>query len=79
MKAKRIRICGRKTMTPPTPAMAPSTSRLASAPSGSGARTHSPVADVAPSMSSINGVAQENTAWKTAAITSTNRMEPMTG
>ena len=34
MKANRIRICGRNTITPPTPAMMPSTSRLLSGPSG---------------------------------------------
>ena len=35
MKANRIRICGRNTITPPSPAMMPSTSRLLSGPRGS--------------------------------------------
>ena len=59
MKRNRMTICGRKTSTPPTPAMTPSTTRLRSGPGGIGRRDH--VAD--PLLrrlrcSSISGVGQ---------------------
>ena len=44
MKKNRIRICGRNTSTPPTPAMTPSTSRLRSGPSAMCAGVQSPSA-----------------------------------
>ena len=45
MKKKRISICGRNTITPPTPAMMPSTSKSLSGPSGMRVATHSPRAE----------------------------------
>ncbi len=59
MKPKRMRICGRKTRTAPTPAMTPSTTRLRRAPSPSqvqpSAQEASPPTSV-PSMKSMSGV-----------------------
>ncbi len=42
MNKNKIRICGRNTMTLPTPAMTPSTTRLSSMPSGSTLATSAP-------------------------------------
>ncbi len=63
MKRNRIRICGRKTSTAPVPAITPSASRLRSAPSGMCSLTRAETAETPPSMPSISGCAQLNTAW----------------
>ena len=83
MKKNRIRICGRKTSTPPTPAITPCTSRLLSqgqAPvCGSAACTQPPSAVVAALMASIGATAQLNTAWKTRNSTSASSSGPASG
>ncbi len=78
-KAKRIRIWGRKTTTLPTPAITPSASRLASAPSPRAATTAPARAAAVPSIASISGVAHEKTAWKTSAISATKIRLPKSG
>ena len=59
----RIKICGKNTMTLPTPAMTPSTTRLSTMPSGSTAASIAPMALTPASMRSTSGVAHANTAW----------------
>ena len=63
MKKNRIKICGKNTSTPPTPATMPSTSRLRSTPSGRWACSHWPSASTVPVMASMGAAAQLNTAW----------------
>ena len=72
-------ICGRNTMTPPRPAITPSTSRLRSGPSGRVLPTSPPNQPVAASMASIIGVAQAYTAWKIRNITTPSASRPNTG
>ncbi len=62
MNKNKIRICGKKMITLPTPAITPSTIRLESIPAGSVAVTSAPRAAVPASMRSMSGVAQANTA-----------------
>ncbi len=76
MKKKSSRICGRKTSTPPTPAMTPSTSRLASSPAGSAPRTASPSAPKPVSIKSIGSAAHEKIVWKTTSIRSRKTSGP---
>ncbi|MNV62977.1 hypothetical protein D3C71_1555490 [compost metagenome] len=66
-------------ITPPTPAMMPSVSRLLSGPSGNAPPTHSPSAPVPASIKSITGVAQAYTAWKIRNITTASVSSPNTG
>ena len=79
MKANSTRICGRKMITPPRPAMMPSTIRLASGPSPMRAPTHWPSATVPASIRSITGVAQAYTAWKIRNITTARVSRPNSG
>ncbi len=66
-------------MTPPTPAMMPSVSRLLSGPSGSAPPIQFPSAAVPASIRSITGVAQAYTAWKIRNITTARVSSPNTG
>ncbi len=70
MKKNKIMICGKKTSTLPTPPIAPSTTRLRSAPSGRAAVTAPPARPTPASISAISGRAQRNTAEKTTSIKS---------
>ena len=79
MKKYRIRICGRKTSTPPTPATTPSTSRLCSGPSATRLATCWPVHSVAPSINPIGHLAQLNTAWNMSSMVSASMTSPNTG
>ena len=79
MKKKRMTICGRKTTTPPAPAMMPSTIRLCSKPSGSHSPTHSPKAPAPASIMSISTSAQAKTAWKTKNRIAARSSGPNTG
>ena len=79
MKVNRIRTCGRKITTLPTPAMTPSATRLENALSPRPAKTMALSADVPASIASIIGVAQANTAWNTMAITTNRPIVPGTG
>src|SRR5205085_2360547 len=76
MKKKRRSICGRKTSTPPTPAMTPSASKSVKSPGGICARVNSASAPKARSIKSIGSVAHENIAWKTTAMTRTRTRGP---
>ncbi len=58
MKPNKIKICGRKTSTPPTPATTPSTIRDRSTPSGMTAVRRPLSVPMATSRASISGVAQ---------------------
>ncbi len=71
-------ICGRKTSTPPTPAMAPSASISPSQP-GTRSRTPSPSQPNSESSASAAGAASVKMAWKNASITSANTTTPSTG
>ena len=62
MKAKRIRICGRKTITAPTPAISPSATKERKIPGGKADRAASWIALTPASMPSAKGVAQAKTA-----------------
>ncbi len=55
MKANRIRICGRKTMTLPTPPITPSANKLVSGPGGSRCWTLSASQSLPASMASMSG------------------------
>ena len=79
MNRNRIRICGRKTTTLPTPAMMPSAIRLDSADSPSVETTAAPSDAAPPSIRSMSGVAQANTAWKTISMTRNNPSVPGSG
>ena len=72
-------ICGRKTITLPTPAMMPSTRRLRSGPSGSAPRTTSPSEATADSIQPIGVSAQLNTAWNTKNSSTASAIMPSTG
>ena len=74
-----MRICGRNTSTPPTPAMTPSTSRLRSGPSAMGAATCSPSQPIPASMASMGRAAQANTAWNMNSSTPTSSTMPHRG
>ena len=62
MKKNKIKICGKNTSTPPTPATTPSTSRLRSGPSAMAPVIQSPTAAMASLIRSMGSVAQVNTA-----------------
>ena len=79
MKKNRIRICGRKTITLPAPAMTPSTSRLRSGPSAMCAVVQSPRPAIAALIASIGTAAQENTAWNIRNRTTASSARPQTG
>ena len=79
MKRKRIRICGRKTRTEPTPPQIPSTTRLRSGPSGSSRPTRSPDAPTARSTRSMRGAAALKIVWKTPTTTARKTSGPATG
>ena len=79
MNRNRIRICGRKTTTLPTPATTPSATKLANAPSPRFACSHTPSDAVPSSMASMSGAAQAKTAWKTTAMTTNRPIVPGSG
>ncbi len=62
---KRSKIWGKKTTTPPTPAIMPSTSKSVKIPTGISARTKSPNAPKPLSSKSIGRFAHEKIVWKT--------------
>ena len=70
MKKKRISIWGRKTITPPTPLMTPSTSRSRSDPSGMASETHSPSHSTPLSIHPIGISPNEKVIWNIAHISS---------
>ncbi len=72
-------ICGRNTMTLPTPATTPSARKLLNAPAGRFAAMNTPSEAAPASMASIIGVAQANTAWNTIAMTTKRPIVPGTG
>ncbi len=76
MKANSSTICGRNTITLPTPAITPSMMKLLNRPAGSTPRTMSPSAPAPVSIRSIIGVAQAKTDWNTMAIASRKAIEP---
>ena len=63
MKAYRIRICGKKTITAPTPPITPSTSIAFSGPSGIVWLIHSPNAPTPTSIQSIGYCPMEKVTW----------------
>ena len=83
MKRNRIRICGRKTSTLPTPAISPSCTKLRTRPSapscGSSPPTAAPNAWKPPSIRSIGACAQANTAWNIRNSTVSRIASPATG
>ena len=79
MKKNRIRICGRKTSTPPAPATMPSTSRLRNTPSGRWTRSHAPTAPTPASMASMGTAAQLNTAWNIRNMVPASSSMPHSG
>ena len=79
MKKNRITICGRKTSTPPTPAITPSTSRLRSQPGASTPATASPRAAVPASIQAMGRSAPTKTAWKTTNSSSASSSGPSSG
>ena len=79
MKRNRIRICGRNTITAPTPLITPSTSSERSSESGISA-VRNPCNAVKPaSIASMNGCAQLNTAWNIRNMIASSRTGPATG
>jgi hypothetical protein len=66
MQRKSTAICGRNTTTLPTPASAPSTSRLRSSPAGNAARSSCPAASTSACIAAPSGGAQVNITWKTS-------------
>ena len=72
-------ICGRNTMTLPTPEMTPFCRKLASKPSGSTSCTSLPSATNADDSNSITGCAQLNTAWNMTNRISARMIRPNTG
>ena len=79
MKKNRIRICGRNTSTPPTPAITPSTSRLRSGPSAMRAVVCSASQAMPSLMASMGRLAHENTAWKIRNSSVASSTRPHTG
>ena len=68
MNKNRIRICGRKITTAPTPPMIPSTSRLRKGPSGMNASIVADSQAMAASIASMGSLAQEKTALNMSSI-----------
>jgi hypothetical protein len=79
MKANRITICGRKTMTLPTPAIMPSTTRERRSSFWIPAPAISPTQPTPASMPSITGVAQAKTAWNITNRTPNRMSRPAMG
>ena len=79
MKANRIRICGRNTMTEPTPASTPSASRDRTQLSGSAPVTTCCAQAIAASIHPIGASAQEKTAWNIRNRMAANNIGPTTG
>ena len=69
MKKKRIRICGRNTITEPTPAQTPSRSSERNQPAGNTPARYRPEVAMAASVASMSGTAQVKIDWKTSATT----------
>ncbi len=78
MKAKRMRICGRKITTLPTPSTTPSVNRLVNGPRGSTSRSQAASQSLPLLRTSISGRAPVKMAWKTRAMTARNTTVPQT-
>ena len=74
-----MRICGRNTMTLPTPEIAPFSRKLCNSPAGNVLCTSCPSAPKAADNSSIKGCAQANTAWNITNKMSARIASPATG
>ena len=79
MKKNKIRICGRKTTTPPTPAIAPSVIKSRRSPAGTADFTASANAATRPSMKFIGNSASVKMLRNSAVITAPSVSQPQTG
>src|SRR6516165_4552886 len=79
MNRNRIRICGRKTRTLPTPEITPFWMKLCSRPSGSASCTSAPSVSNPNEIRSISGLAQANTAWNMMNSRDSRIRRPATG
>ena len=79
MNANRIRICGRNTITAPTPAITPSVSNERSTDSGSNRSTPRVSAAKPAVIASIGTCAQVKTDWNMTNSTVASRRRPKTG
>ena len=79
MKKNRIRICGRKVITAPTPAIAPSTTSERKRPAGR-AFVATPDSQATPSAIHDTGTwLQANTAWNMTNMIAARMIGPSTG
>ena len=75
-KKNRIRICGKKMTTPPTPAMMPSITRSRKSPSGNAAAAQPLTSSWADSIQPIGNSASRNIAKNISAITPRKNTQP---
>src|SRR6516164_3693673 len=79
MKKNKVRICGRKTRTLPSPEMIPSRTKLHSQPCGSTIPAHAPRPSKPLLIRSIGACAQANTAWNIKNRIANRMTRPSTG
>src|SRR5271166_603173 len=79
MKKNRVRICGKKTRTLPSPEMTPSRTKLNSQPCGSKMPAHAPRPSKPLLIRSIGAWAQANTAWNIKNRIAIRMTRPSTG
>ena len=79
MKKNKVRICGRKTNTLPTPEMTPSRTKLNSQPCGTTAPAHAASPSKPLLIKSIGACAQVKTAWNIRKRIASRMTRPRTG
>ena len=79
MKKNRMRICGRKTITAPTPPSTPSTSMERSAPAGMAPDSATCAPETSPASHAIGASAPANTAWNMKNSSAASSSGPATG